>query len=235
MEEEKKTVLSEIINASLDKLVDHQLENMGLELVPGGTIIRVILKSVRSIHNAHFLRKYGRFLDVIAKELNEVEWTEQSKSKIDNMLKKWEKKHGINKQKVVEMLIIQLDRVQTELKAKLIGKLFISTFKEHRFSFEEYSYLLFSIELIHPIVGITTLKKYYDIDHLIKLVGKADGQNEKYQKDKASFDYSSIATTGLLTLPKGGSYLGSYGGASINEIGIKFVKFVLIPIQENFK
>jgi len=131
--------------------------------------------------------------------------------------------------KIIEQIIISLDRYQTIQKAKMLSLLFIETFKNANFNIKEYNALIFSIENIHPSLGVECLKSFYDYKN------KMNREDDKERKDKiwlenSSLDYSPLGTTCLLRLPSGGVYCGNYGGAFINELGYKFYELVVAKL-----
>jgi hypothetical protein len=131
--------------------------------------------------------------------------------------------------KIIEQIIISLDRYQTIQKAKMLSILFVETFKNANFTIKEYNALIFSIENIHPSLGVECLKSFYDYKNEMNSDNDKE-RNDKIWLENSSLDYSSLGTTGLLKLPIGDAYVGNYGGAFINELGYKFYELVVAKI-----
>ncbi|TGL17715.1 hypothetical protein EHQ46_16130 [Leptospira yanagawae] len=162
---------------------------------------------------ARFLKKYAHFLGPIDKEFID---NKEIQEKLTNILKD-EKERS----KLIENTIIAITSYQTEFKTKILGILFVKTFKYQIFSIEEYNILLFSLENIHPVIGFSLLEKYY---LLYKQYIKSTTSESKttVHIEIANLDYFPLSTSGLLNLPKGGAYSGDVGGAFISPLGIKF-------------
>ncbi|BDM65710.1 hypothetical protein NFHSH190041_31620 [Shewanella sp. NFH-SH190041] len=127
---------------------------------------------------------------------------------------------------IIENTMVYIDRYHNEMKAKLLGKLFVETFKFKRFTIREYNSLLFSIEQIHPFEGLETLKEFYDYKIRMDTASSEEDKRSVWTKG-AEIDFQSLAMSGLLRLPSGGSYVGDLGGAFINDKGVKFYEFVV--------
>jgi len=132
-------------------------------------------------------------------------------------------------EKIIDETILALERYKTTTHAKILGILFVETFINNNFTKDEYNTLLFSIELMHPTLGINCLKNFYDC--------KIDLDNEKNEVKKdeifvkrSNIDYSPLTNTSLLKLPVGGTYFDNPGGASINDLGYKFYRLVISKI-----
>lgn len=90
---------------------------------------------------------------------------------------------------------------------------------------------MYSIELIHPFEGVASLKQFYD--YHIEMKNEQDDKKKRDIWDKRSkTGYQLLATTGLLNLPQGGTFMGNLGGASLNELGKRFYEFVVINCDE---
>ena len=126
---------------------------------------------------------------------------------------------------VIEQTLFSLDKYETEIKAKWLARLFIATFKESKFSVDEYNAIQFSIASLNPITSITTLEIYYEYH---KKKQEAANIDKELEQKRVNTDYSSLVLSGLIRLPKGGAYVGSVGGAYINELGIKFYENVIL-------
>lgn len=126
---------------------------------------------------------------------------------------------------VIEQTLFSLDKYETEIKAKWLARLFIATFKERKFSVDEYNAIQFSISSLNPITSIPTLEIFYTHYKQKKETGIED---KSLEEKRLKADFSSLALSGFIKLPIGGAYLGSVGGAFINELGIKFYENVII-------
>lgn len=129
---------------------------------------------------------------------------------------------------VIEQTLFSLDKYETEIKAKWLANLFIATFKKKKFTVDEYNGIQFSINYLNPITSIKPLEFYYKY-HKQKEEGIIDDQLEK---NRVNIDYSSLALSGFIRLPTGGTYFGSLGGAYINDLGIRFYENVIVENEE---
>ena len=125
---------------------------------------------------------------------------------------------------VMEQTLFSLDKYETEIKAKWLAKLFVATFKENKFTVDEYNSIQFSISSLNPITSIKTLEFYYKYHKQKKTVGIID---ERIEEKRMNTDYSPLVLSGLIHLPIGGAYLDSVGGAFINDLGIRFYENVI--------
>ena len=169
-----------------------------------------------------FLQKYSIFIGII----------NQSFDKEELKNKAYKKKIFTNEKifsRLIDQTIISLDKYQVTIKAKILGILFVETFKNDKFTIEEYNTLIFSIEFIHPYTGINCLKAFYEYKNYFDQAENEEIK-EKIWMENSSLDYSPLANTSLLRLPSGGMYLGNYGGAMINELGYKFYEFVVSKV-----
>ena len=94
---------------------------------------------------------------------------------------------------------------------------------------DEYNTLIFSIELMHPHLGIECLRQFY----FYRL--RMEKAIEKKEKDEiwlegSKLDFSPLTTTCFLRLPGGGAYTGDMGGAYLNDLGQKFFTEVVSKI-----
>lgn len=174
-----------------------------------------------NIHLSFFLKKYALFIGPIKKEIPDSFWDDE---KINDLI--GSKKKFIT---LIEETVIALDRYQAINKARILGILFVKTFKEKIFTIDEYNTLIFSIELMHPYRGVECLKQFY----MYKL--RMDTTTDKKHKDKtwlegSKLDFSPLSSTCLLQLPGGGAYTGDLGGAYLNDLGQKFYKEVVSKI-----
>lgn len=125
---------------------------------------------------------------------------------------------------VIEQTLFSLDKYETEIKAKWLAKLFIATFKEKKFTVDEYNGIQFSINYLNPITSIKPLEFYYKYHKQKKTVGIID---ERIEEKRINTDYSPLVLSGFIHLPIGGAYLDSVGGAFINDLGIRFYENVI--------
>ena len=180
---------------------------------------------VNNLHLSFFIKKYALFIGPIKKEIPDGFWDDQ---RIDELI--GSRKKFIN---LIEETVVALDRYQAINKARILGILFIKTFKERIFTIDEYNTLLFSIELMHPYLGVKCLKQFYQYKLLMDQMNQ---QIDKKSKPKtwlegSKLDFSPLASTCLLKLPKGGAYTGDLGGAYLNDLGFKFYKEVVINVE----
>ncbi len=230
MESNKNELIHSLKNSISDFLIDAaeiSLDEIIESIIQDNTIIEKIpiikwaylLNNIKSnIQLAFFIRKYSRFIGPIFKEKNKDFLKEESLNKIINNNK------TLNR--IIEQTIIAVDRYQIEDKAEYLGRLFVKTFKDRIFTFEEYNLLLFSIELMHPYIGIECLKKFY----VYKFNFESETEEEKKRKiwlDGSRLDFSPLSTTCLLDLPKGGAFTGDLGGARLNDLGKKFYENIV--------
>ncbi|WP_283627531.1 hypothetical protein [Shewanella baltica] len=202
------------IDSTLKKIVTEE------ELLRELPIIKWMVagnKIKNSIQNAHFLKKYASFIGQISADHITTE---------DVHLLKEDALSAYDFEKIIDNTLIYIDRYHDELKAKLLGQLFFETFVSYRFTVDEYNSLMFSIESIHPFEGLPRLKAFYELK-LQMDEALNDKDKRKIWTQMARLGYQPLAMSGLLNLPIGGSYVGSLGGASINEIGIKFYRYVV--------
>ena len=181
-----------------------------------------IAKDVLSIfQSAFFLQKYSSFIGPINESMKDDLLNDKKLNEIFSDKKLYSK--------IIDQTIISLDRYQTVQKAKLLGILFVETFKNNSFSLNEYNTLIFSIENIHPSLGFECLKSFYDYkSEMNKEIN--DDMKRKIWSKNSSLDYSPLANTGLLRLPTGAAIIGNLGGASINELGYRFYELVVSKV-----
>jgi hypothetical protein len=180
-----------------------------------GNDVRTIIQS------AFFIKKYANFIGLINEAMKD---DFENDAKLLNIFS--DKKTF---SEIIDQTIISLDRYQTIQKAKILSILFVETFKNNNFSFDDYNILIFSIEFIHPSIGVKCLKSFYDYK---KEMSKEEDKEKKdaiWMKN-SSLDYSPLANTGLLILPNGGMYAGNYGGAFINKLGYRFYELVVSKV-----
>lgn len=126
---------------------------------------------------------------------------------------------------VMEQTLFSLDKYETEIKAKWLAKLFVTTFKEKIFTVDEYNAIQFSIGSLNPITSISTLKVYYQCKDNSR---KKENFDKELELKRLNTDFSPLALSGFLHLPSGGTFCGNSGGAFINDLGIRFYENVII-------
>jgi hypothetical protein len=217
-----KEIFTDVAEMGLDEILEKLTkEQKVLKDIP---IIKwlFVVNDIRTIiQSVFFIRKYANFIGIINESM------EDDLINDDKLLKIFSDKKVFSE--LIDRTLIALDRYQTIQKGKVIAKLFIETFKKRNFTVKEYNTLLFSIENIHPSLGFECLKSFYEYKCEI------NKEEDKERKDKiwaenSSLDYSPLATSGLVKLPDGGMYIGSYGGAFINELGFRFYELVVSKI-----
>jgi hypothetical protein len=214
-----KEVFTDLAQIGIDEVIEKFSKELGfLKDIP---VIRWLLigNDIRSIiQSAFFLQKFSSFIGPINETMKDNLLDDTRLTEIFSDKKTYSK--------IVDQIIISLDRYQTTQKAKMLSLLFIETFKKNNFTIQEYNTLIFSIENIHPHTGIECLKSFYDYENEYSATEDKEAKDEIWMKN-SSIDYSPLANTGLLILPSGGMYTGSYGGAYINTLGHKFYELVV--------
>jgi hypothetical protein len=217
-----KEFLTDIANIGLDELMEKIIkeENILKELP--------VIKWLFLAHNvgniiqkAFFLKKYSNFIGPI------IENMEDDIKNVENMKEIFTDEKVY--QKIIEQSIIALDRYQTTQKAKMLGILFVKTFKNKKFSIEEYNTLVFSIDNIHPAIGIKCLKNFYDYKNEMDNEKDENKKREIWGKN-STLDFSALVNTVLLKLPNGSVRAGNFGGAFINDLGYRFYEFVATKV-----
>lgn len=184
-------------------------------------ILKWMISGVRifsNISTIHSIRKFSAFIKPIKD--SEIFEKEDSKRKLIEICGS---KKNLNF--VIEQTLFALDKYDSEIKARWLSKLFISTFKDKKFSVEEYNAIQFSINSLNPITSIKTLEFYYRYNKQKKKVGIID---DNIEQKRINADYSSLVLSGFIRLPIGGAYLDSVGGAFINDLGIRFYENVIL-------
>lgn len=177
-----------------------------------------------NIHLAFFIKKYALFIGPINEKIPDNFWNDERINELIGNKKKFEN--------IIEETIVALDRYQAVNKAKLLGILFVKTFKEQLFTIEEYNTLLFSIELMHPYRGVQCLKDFYN--YRLDMDKPAEQRRrEKAWLNGSNLDFSPLATTCLLRLPKGDTSSGNLGGAFLNDLGLKFYEEVVSNVEDS--
>ncbi len=217
--EKTKDALVDITELGLDESLSFLSDNE--ELLKEIPIIKWIIASKdlkQSIGNMLFIRKYAAFIGQVYED--EVDGI----ASIDVL----KFSHEIT-DKIIENTIVYIERYHDELKAKLLGKLFIETFVHNHFTTHEYNSLMFSIENIHPVEGFPRLKDFYNYwSEMESTTNEAEKQNI-WQRG-ADIDYQPLIMSGLLILPSGASTFGNFGGAYLNDKGVRFYEYVVKDI-----
>ena len=126
---------------------------------------------------------------------------------------------------VMEQTLFSLDKYETEIKAKWLAKLFVTTFKEKIFTVDEYNAMQFSIGSLNPITSISTLKVYYQCKDNSR---KKENFDKELELKRINTDFSPLALSGFLHLPNGGTFCDNPGGTFINDLGIRFYENVIL-------
>jgi len=217
-----KEILTDIADMSLNDIIEKYVKEP--KLLKDIPFIKwlFIAKDIMSVfQSAFFLQKYSNFIGPINESMKDDLVNDNKLKEIFSDRKLYSK--------IIDQIIISLDRYQTIQKAKLLGILFVETFKNSNFTINEYNTLIFSIENIHPVIGIDCLKSFYDYRCEINKEEDKEKKENIWAKN-SSLDYSPLATTGLLRLPHGGTYFDNLGGAFISELGYKFYELVVSKI-----
>ena len=213
-----RDILSDIAEISLDTTMKKFAADQ--ELLRDLPVIKWLVAAnsvLNSVHNAHFLKKYASFIGQVSSE---------HITKEDMLLLNEDMLSADVIEKITENTLVYIDRYHDELKAKLLGQLFVETFVNYKFSVDEYNSLMFSIDSIHPFEGIPRLKAFYQYKVQMD-AALCEEDKRKSWGQMALLGYQPLVMSGLLNLPMGGSYVGSLGGASINELGFKFYEQVV--------
>lgn len=126
---------------------------------------------------------------------------------------------------IMEQTLFSLDKYETEIKAKWLAKLFVTTFKEKIFTVDEYNAMQFSIGSLNPITSISTLKVYYQCKDNSR---KKENFDKELELKRVNTDFSPLALSGFLHLPSGATFCDNPGGAFINDLGIRFYENVIL-------
>lgn len=217
--EKTKDALVDITEMGLDETLSFLSDNEALlKEIP---IIKWIIASKdlkQSIGNMLFIRKYAAFIgQVYEDEVNGIISADALRLS-----------HEIT-DKIIENTIVYIERYHDELKAKLLGKLFIETFVHSHFTTHEYNSLMFSIESIHPVEGLPRLKDFYNYWSEMESTTN-DAEKQKIWQRGADIDYQPLIMSGLLILPSGAATSGNFGGAYLNEKGVRFYEYVVKEI-----
>ena len=220
-----KEIFTDIADMGLDNILEKITNDQNvLKDIP---IIKWLLvaNDVRSIiQSAFFIQKYANYIGPINESMKDDLIND------DRLIQVFSDKNIFSR--IIDQTIISLDRYQTIQKSKILGTLFVETFKKSNFTVQEYNTLIFSIENVHPSLGFECLRSFY---YYKCEMDKEENEETKRKiwKENRSLDYSPLATTGLLILPTGAvTFAGNLGGAFINELGIKFYELVAAKIED---
>ncbi|MCJ8350891.1 hypothetical protein [Moritella sp.] len=213
-----RELLTDVSELGLDEVIDKVSRES--ELLKQLPIVKWLFigNDIRStFQSAFFIKKYSQFIG----KLSHANMSEDDSEKLLELTLDDGKI-----EKIVDNTILYLDRYQNELKAQLLGELFIQTFKNRSFTAKEYNSLMFSIELIHPYTGIDTLVEFYEYKERMDAESD-DKKKREIWTEGSKIDYAPLSTSGLLKLPVGGSIMGDIGGAYLNDLGRRFYELVV--------
>lgn len=209
-------IIKDLAEVGIDNFMDEGL----VKATPVLNIVHGVYKFYSGFQYYFFIRKYRSFLQ----PLQSGNISEQQK---EIFLTKHETDPNfINR--LIEQLIITIDRHQTEQKSKYFGQILVS-FVKGDITYEEYNYYLYSLDSIHSYVGFERLNDFY-VYYKKHSMADDDKIKGKIYEENYNIDFSPLAGSGLLRLPNGGAFAGSLGGAFLNEMGIKFCKYILEPV-----
>lgn len=226
IKEFKKAVNYEVLD-TVNDLAQIEMKDAVVEVLEKESILADIpilkwmisgIKTISSISKILSIRKFNAF--IIPIKNSGIFSDNNYKEKLEEICGSKKKLNF-----VIEQTLFSLDKYETEIKAKWLARLFIATFKERKFSVDEYNAIQFSIASLNPITSISTLKFYYEYRRQKQETGIID---EELEQKRVNTDYSPLVLSGFIKLPIGGAYLDSVGGAFINELGIKFYENVIL-------
>lgn len=216
--EPARTILTDLAEMGLQELGEViAADNAILQKIPVVDWLVTVGSAYSAVQTVFFIKKYARFIAPIGNASDD-EW---DPAEVEKLLGS-EKDH----RKLIEQTIISLDRYQTEMKATLLGELFVQTFRYRHFSVDEYNNLSFSIEWIHPYIGLRSLRDFYHYRVAMDAAASKDERTKNWERSSKT-DFSPLVHTGLLTLPFGASVVGNLGGAHLNELGRRFYYHVV--------
>ena len=176
------------------------------------------IKLTSNISTIHSIRKFSAFIKPVKDSA--IFENEDCKRKL---VKICGSKRKLNF--IIEQTLFSLDKYDSEIKAKWLAKMFVATFKERKFTIDEYNAIQFSISSLNPITSIKTLGIYYKYHKDRANNGKND---DKQEQERLNTDFSSLVLSGFLSLPHGGTYSALAEKVSINDLGIRFYENVII-------
>jgi hypothetical protein len=210
-------VIKDLTEVGIDNFMNEGLAKD----IPVLNIAHGVYKFFSGFQYYFFIKKYKAFLQPL-----------QSGNIIEEQKEMFLAKHESDPdfiRNLIEQLIITIDRHQTEQKSIYLGQILIS-FVKGEITFEEYNYFLYSLDSIHSYVGFERLNDFYVYYNTIKDIEDIQMRRTIWQVN-SKIDFSPLSGSGLLNLPTGGMIMGDLGGASLNEMGVKFCKYILEPIS----
>ncbi|WP_019276364.1 hypothetical protein [Vibrio coralliilyticus] len=218
LKDETKELITDLSEMGLDKAIETvSIESKWLQDLPIVKWLFIANDAKTSLQTVFFVKKYASFIGQV-KDIAEP-------NELVNELLEDEKEVD----QLIDHSMLYLDRYHTELKAKLLGELFIQTFKFKKFSVSEYNDLMFGIGEIHPYQGMGLLKRFYEYHQETQNIESPEQFRDVNTRGSA-IPFYSIANTGLLHLPNGGSRMDDLGGAMLNELGVRFYENVITKI-----
>ncbi|MCP4177196.1 MAG: hypothetical protein GY756_05460 [bacterium] len=219
-----KEIITDITEMGVDQIIsDIFTEDTIVEKLPIIKWLHLGGKIQSCIQNAHFIKKYSYFISTINQSITPDDF--------NNLLENLKKEK--NQKRLIENIVLDIDRFRTNQKAVLLGELFDKTFHENVFTMDEYNRLRYSIDLMHPYDGISCLAKFYQISITLKNFSTEDRGKTPFENERVDLDFSPLTATSLLRLPKGGAVCGSIGGAYINALGRKFYEEVVLSVIDS--
>ncbi len=215
----------ELIGTFGEIALDSRITDDLLREIPVISSCRAVFQLGSGVQQIHFLRKFGAFLQ----PLQASPPSEEMRTLFEEELRDDPEKE----QKLIEQLMIVLDRYQTEQKAAHLGWALIALI-EQRISHDEYNFFVYAIEQVHPAGGFSLLDKFYTFYCEEKNVDASDDDAlQKIAGEKVKLKYSLLSGSGLLDLPSGAMTFGARGGARLNTLGVKYCEEVLSRVESN--
>jgi hypothetical protein len=213
----------ELVEAFGEMALDSQIPDDLLRDIPVISSCRAVFRLGSGIQQIHFLRKFAAFLS----PLQSSPPSDEMKCLFEGELRNDPKKA----QKLIEQIVITIDRYQTELKSAHLGRVLVALI-EQRISHEEYNFFVYAIEQIHPAGGFGLLGEFYDF-HLKEQMTQDEDELQSLATEKCKLNYSLLSGTGLLDLPSGAMLFGARGGARLNNLGVKYCEEILSRLESN--
>jgi len=212
--------IEDVAEYGLDSTIELLTDGSLLADIPVIKWLAVGSKIVSNFQAAFFVKKYRAFIQTMYQKATE--------EQINDMIADLQEDTRLL-QKIIENVLIDIDRYHTEQKAKMLSILFLKTYQEKKFTQDEYNKIRFSIDLMHPFDGPKCLTLYYL--NRERTESADSGEDVKnLELERVQPDFSPLATTGFLVLPSGGTYLNNAGGAVISELGKRFYLEVLSQV-----
>src|SRR5574344_437817 len=133
------------------------------------------------LKEAFFIKKYAAFIGPLYdyKISNSKE-----NEKVESVLKN---EKTLNE--IAGKTLVAIDAYKNEQMTKLLGRLWVKTVKEKIFSLDEYNTLMYSLEMIHPSLGLKLLQQFYDIYKKQK-TNLDKTEKEQLEIEQCNLDYS---------------------------------------------